>query len=90
MQNQWQIQERGLRGPGPPFLCLDETEARRDKKNFFGDWAPPTFSKDLDDRPHPPYLKVWIRHWKVLPNWFHLNGNTIIIGFCWQIQKIFF
>ena len=55
MQNQWQIQERGLRGPGPPFLCLDETEARRAKKFFFGDWPPPPpVSKDLDDRPPPP------------------------------------
>ena len=41
-------------GEGPPFLCLDETEARRAKKYFFGDRPPPPFSKDLDDRPPPP------------------------------------
>ena len=35
--------------PHPP-LFLDQTEARRAEKSFFGDRA-------------PPYLKVWIRHW---------------------------
>ena len=41
---QWRIQE------GPP-LFLDQTEARRAEKRFFGD-PPPT----------PLFLKVWIRH----------------------------
>ena len=39
----------GLGGPAPLFL--DQTEAVRSEKNFFGD-RPPL----------PPYLKVWIRH----------------------------
>ena len=55
-------------GPGgvrPLPLFLDQTEARRAKKHFFGrPPPPPPISKDLDDRhppPLPPYLKVWIR-----------------------------
>ena len=44
-------------GPGgpaasPPPLFLDQTEARR-AENFLETAPPP---------PHPPYLKVWIRH----------------------------
>ena len=51
--------------PGPP-LFLDQTEALRAEKKFFGD-RPLHLSQDLDDRPHPPppppaYLRVWIRH----------------------------
>ena len=34
---QWRIQGRGL---GPP-LFLDQTEARRAKKQYFGDQSPP-------------------------------------------------
>ena len=41
--------------PGPP-LFLDQT-----KNKWFGRLTPPPLSKGLDD-PHPPYLKVWIRH----------------------------
>ena len=40
-------------GPGgvrPPPLFLDQTEARRAEKHFFGR-PPPPLSKDLDDRP---------------------------------------
>ena len=40
---------RGARPPPPP-LILDQTEARRAEKMFFGDRLPP-----------PPYLRVWIR-----------------------------
>jgi len=43
-------------GPGGPPLFLVQTEA---EKNFGGD---PPLSKGLDDRPHPPCLKVWMRH----------------------------
>ena len=35
-----------------PSLFLDQTEARRDEKQFFGD--------------RPPYLKICIRHWIAL------------------------
>ena len=52
---QWRIQGRGL-----VPLFLDQTEARRAEKSFFGDRAP-LVSLGLDDRP-PLYLKVWIRH----------------------------
>ena len=48
------------RGPAPAPLHLDQNEARRaEEKN----WSPgPPLSQGLDDRPPPPYLKVWIRH----------------------------
>ena len=36
----------GARGAQAPPLFLDQTEARRAKKNFFED--------------HPPYLRVWM------------------------------
>ena len=57
-------------GPGVPSpslfpLLLDQTEARRAKKNFFGDHPPPRhLSQGLDDRA-PRYLKVWIRFYYV-------------------------
>lgn len=88
MQNQWRTQERGLGGPDPPpRFTLRSNWGPKGQKIFF--WRPgPPFSEGLDDR-HPPDLKVWIRHGKVLPNWFHLNGNTMIT-FCGQIQKCFF
>ena len=38
-------------GPvGSPPLFLDQTEAQRAEKNFFGDLSPPPLSKGLDDR----------------------------------------
>ena len=37
--NQWRIQEKGREGPPPLFL--DQTEARRAEKKFFGDRPPP-------------------------------------------------
>ena len=58
--NQWRIQGRGL---GPP-LYLDQIEARKAEKYFFGR-PPPLLSQGLDDHtppPHPSYLKVCIRH----------------------------
>ena len=58
-----------MRGPGGlcPPLFLDQTEARRAQKKFFGDQASP-FSKGLDDPPSPTplYLKACIRHCFVL------------------------
>ena len=65
MNTQWRIHERGLVGLPPPLppLFLDQTEAQRAKKNVFE--TPPPLSQGLNDRaPFPPYLKVWIRHWK--------------------------
>ena len=49
---QWRIQGRGPGGPAPIFL--NQTDARRAEKNFFGDRATP-LSKGVDDRrPSPP------------------------------------
>ena len=45
---------RGPRGLCPP-LFLDQTEARRAQKKFFGDQASP-FSKGVDDPPPHPHL----------------------------------
>ena len=45
---QWRIQ-------GRPPLFLDQTEARRAEKRFFGDRRPPSPPPRL-------FLKVWIRH----------------------------
>ena len=59
----------GPRGLGPP-LFLDENEARRADNSFFE--AGPPLSQGLDDRPPPPYLKVWIRHW------YQYVANTIV------------
>ena len=59
---------RGGGGPGGSAtpLFLDQTEARRAEKILFLETGPPPLSKGLDDQtpppPHPPYLKVWIRH----------------------------
>ena len=47
--NQWRIQGRGL---GPP-LYLDQIEARKAEKYFFG--RPPLLSQGLDDHPSPPH-----------------------------------
>ena len=41
-------------GPPPP-LYLDQTEARRAEKMFFGDRAPPPLLKGLDYRPPSPF-----------------------------------
>ena len=41
-------------GEAPPRSFLDQTGARRAKKIFFGDQAPPALSKALDDRAPPP------------------------------------
>ena len=47
----------GPKVPAAPHpLSLEQTEARRAKKIFFGDCSPPS-------PPPPHYLKVGIRHW---------------------------
>ena len=58
---QWRIQGGDPGGAGHP-LFLDQTEAPKGRKIFFGDWLPPTPSKGLEDLEPPPpyYLKVWI------------------------------
>ena len=49
------------RGPAPTPLFLDQNEARRAEKKSLSPGPP--LSQGLDDRvPHPPYLKIWIRH----------------------------
>ena len=53
---QWRIQGRGL-----VPLFLDQTEARRAEKSFFGDRAPSYLWVWMTTPPHL-YLKVWIRH----------------------------
>ena len=50
---------RGAQTAPPRPLFLDQTEAQRAEKNFFGA-PPPRLSKGLDNP--PPYLKVWICH----------------------------
>ena len=57
------LQSGGSRG-GPP-LFLDQTEARRAKKIFFGDYPP------------PPYLRIWMTHLELgfFPS-FHLMQKT--------------
>ena len=59
---QWQIQGRGGAGGPAPTLLLDQTEARRAEKIFFGDRHPPSpppppplppLSLGLDDRAPP-------------------------------------
>ena len=54
--NQWRIQGRGPRGLGPP-LYLDQIEARKAEKYFFG--RPPVLSQGLDDRPPLPTPLIW-------------------------------
>ena len=51
IRNQCRIQGRGPGARRPLFL--DQTEARRAEKPFFGD-QPPPLSKSLDDPPPPP------------------------------------
>ena len=46
---------------GPP-LFADQSEARRDEKNFFLDRSHPPYLRIWMNGPPPPYLKVWIRH----------------------------
>ena len=47
VRKQWRIQG-GVRGPGPPSLFLDQTDARRAEKKHFGEHPPPP----------PHYLRV--------------------------------
>ena len=49
-----------------PLLFLDQTEAAPEglKKIFWR--PPPLLSQGLDDWVLPPYLKVWIRHCKII------------------------
>ena len=48
------------------------------KKIFLETTPPPPLSQGLDDRPPPPYLKVWIRHW--------LKRNTLLKR--WKVISI--
>ena len=56
----------GYGGSGRPPLFLDQTETRRAEKKVLETAPPPTLSQGLDNRPPPPYLKVWNRHWVYL------------------------
>ena len=50
-ESQWGGQRR-IQGKGPggpsPLLFLDQTEARRTRKNFLGDQSSPLISRPLD------------------------------------------
>ena len=47
LYHQWRIQGKGPGAPSPPPLILDQMEARRAEKIFFGGRAPPP-SQGLD------------------------------------------
>ena len=49
--------------PPPTTLFLDQTEAQRAQRNFFGD-KPTSYLRVWMSAPPPlpPYLKVWIHH----------------------------
>ena len=76
----------GCAPPSPP-LFLDQTDAQRAEKFFFGgggDRALPYLRVCMTTLPHPtPYLKVWIRHCShylcfayVLATWFVCSGYS--------------
>ena len=54
---QWQIQGRGL--PLSPPLVLDQTEARRPEKIFFGDCPHPLFLRSCWPPPPHPAPLIW-------------------------------
>ena len=57
--SEWWIQGRGSGGLDP-LLFLDQTEAQRAEKIFFGDPPPPPYQRFWMTA--SPYLKVWMRH----------------------------
>ena len=63
-RERWRIRGRGLGSPA--LLILDQNGALRAENKFF--WDCPPLSQGLDDRPlpSPPYVKVWIRHWRMI------------------------
>ena len=63
-------------GPAPLPLFVDQTETRRTKKIFFGDCPHPYLRVWMAAFPLPPYLKVLIRHWKLLSYTF-FGGNVV-------------
>ena len=63
-------------GPAPLPLFVDQTETRRTKKNFFWDCPHPYLRVWMAAFPLPPYLKVLIRHWKLLSYTF-FGGNVV-------------
>ena len=64
----------------PISLFLDQTEALRVEKNFFGE-PPPTLPQGLDDR-LPANLKVWIPNCK-------MSSNNLCIRFgTWKIRRL--
>lgn len=68
---QWRIQGKGR---DAPLLFLDQTEAGRAEKKFFGDRPPPSYLRVWMTAP-PPYLKVWTCHFPAT-----FIGNTRKLG----------
>ena len=104
IQLQMSVFSGGSRGgrpdPSGPPLFLDKTETRRGEKKLFWDLLPPYLRRD--DRPFPPYLKVWKRHWcwlmlqtdttiRTWPTSSHLNRTNLVPkGFTlWHIRDLF-
>ena len=52
----------GTRGACPPLMS-GPNSGPKGQKIFLGD-GPPPLSKGLDNRAPPPYLKIWIQHYK--------------------------
>ena len=69
----------GAWGAWAPLICSQKWGPKGRKKIVLRP-APP-LSQGLDDRPPPPYLKVWIHHWirHYFALWCHFTNMTRIL-----------